>query len=88
MQLSTLPFLSLLAANHSLIVSALPTKDKIQTDVSISFTLDISLAPSPTSSASEGFRAVIAPSVVQWMTQVSVGSQNFSLLIDTGSADL
>ena len=88
MQLSVLPFLALLAANHSLTVSALPTKNKNQNDISISIKIDINLEPNLAPSTSDGFRAAVAPSVVQWMTQVSIGSQNFSLLIDTGSADL
>ena len=88
MRLSVLPFFALLAANHSLIASALPTKDKSQKDISISFEIGINIETSSEHSPSEGFRAVIAPSDVQWMTQVSIGSQNFSLLIDTGSADL
>lgn len=84
--------LVLLVSLFVIVISALPASLQEVKKIPGSFRITVHRKPSPSAAAPGVLLAtqqdVVSDDGPQWNTEVSVGGQQFKLLVDTGSADL
>ena len=83
-----LPILELFASIRAVTISTRPVRGLEKRDNLGSYKLNVHRKVVDNSSPTEGFQNNVTPDSVQWNTQVSIGSQTCTLLVDTGSSDL
>ncbi len=88
MHLLNLSILVLFASVQAVTIATLPARELDKRDNSSSYKINVHRKVVGDSSPIEGFQSTVTPDSVQWNTKVSIGSQTFTLLVDTGSSDL